>query len=289
MSTSPAAVPRRWAGASLLSTGPALVLLALTVVATLYLWTLYPGVGGRVNVGDSAKFQFIGEILGVPHQPGYPQYVLLNYLWTRLPLPLELADRVNLFSAVLALAAGALFFGAARRLSGARSFAALALLSLLLGRTVWTFATEAEVYSLNLLYLCAVLWAAVRWRATRERKWLWVLMAAYGLSFGNHLLMVTAAPALVYLVLRTDRREALRPRTLLFGLAVAAATISQYGFLVERSHSDVPVVEGIVREASWGGSRRHGDRTPVHRATRPEKGLGRTRSAAGGVSPVRGR
>lgn len=231
--------PRLWAAA------------VLAGVAALYVWTLFPGVGGRVNVGDSAKFQYIGEILGVPHQPGYPQYVLLNHLWTRLPLPLELADKVNLLSAVLAIAAGAFFFVAARAVTRGTGPALVAMVSLLLGRTVWTFATEAEVYSLNLLYLCAVLWAAVRWRQTRSAGWLYLLMALYGLSFGNHLLMITIAPALTFLVLRTDWRLALRPRTLLFGVAVIAALAAQYGFLVLRSHSDVEVVEGIVREAEW--------------------------------------
>src|SRR5687768_12095366 len=54
------------------------VLLAITV---LYVTTLFPGVGGRINGGDSAKFQFIGLIGGIGHPPGSPLYMMLNALW----------------------------------------------------------------------------------------------------------------------------------------------------------------------------------------------------------------
>jgi len=32
-----------------------------------YLKTLFPGLGGG---GDSAKFQYVGSVLGTPHPPG---------------------------------------------------------------------------------------------------------------------------------------------------------------------------------------------------------------------------
>ena len=38
--------------------------------------TLAPGL---IALLDTPMFQFIGRVLGVPHNPGYPLYVLLTY------------------------------------------------------------------------------------------------------------------------------------------------------------------------------------------------------------------
>ena len=66
------------------------------LTGTLFLVTLRPDVGGTE---DSPKFQFLGQVLGTAHTPGYPFYTIATYLFTRVPLG-TLAYRVNLFSAV---------------------------------------------------------------------------------------------------------------------------------------------------------------------------------------------
>ncbi len=221
----------------------------LLLPAILYLATLYPGVGGRINPGDSVKFQYIGEVLGVPHQPGYPQYVVLNWLWTRLPLPLDLARKVNLLSAVCALVAGGFLFAFFGDLARSRRAAALATWTVLLAPTVWSFATEAEVYALNLAWLAAVAWAANRWRRQPSAGRLAALLLIYALSFGNHPLMITALPGLLVLLFATAGRRLLRPGVVAAAVLAALLGLSQYGFLLWRSHSDAPVVEGIKRQA----------------------------------------
>lgn len=220
----------------------------LVVPLTLYALTLYPGVGGRRNTGDSAKFQYIGEVLGVPHQPGYPQYVMANYLWTRLPLPMELADRVNLLSAVFALVAGAFLYRFFRELGGGRAIAAVGVWTVLLCRTVWTYSTEAEVYSLHLLWVAAVSWVAARWARDREQRWLVGLFFVYALSFGNHPTMITLLPGLAVLVL-SGGRAVMRKRLATAALLAIALSLGQYGYVLWRSYSDAPFVEGIGREA----------------------------------------
>lgn len=228
------------------------LLAALAVVAVLYLWTLYPGVGGRVNAGDSAKFQYVGQILGVPHQPGYPQYVVLSWLWTRIPWPLELARQVNLLSAFLCLLAGGFLFAALIRWTGRAVPSALAVLSLLLARSVWVYSTEAEVYALQLAWSALLVWLAVRWRAAGgpESSRLWALMAAGALSFGNHPMAVTLLPGLVWLVVvgapRVVRTARFWGRAALF----AMVGIAQYGFLLWRAHAKTPFLEGIRRNGN---------------------------------------
>src|SRR5579863_1968912 len=69
----------------------------------LYAITHFPGVGGSVNHGDSAKFQFIGRVLGLSHPPGNPLYLLLDAAWVRLPLPCRIATRVTILSTAFAV------------------------------------------------------------------------------------------------------------------------------------------------------------------------------------------
>src|SRR3954447_9607546 len=80
-------------------------LTAVTAFAV-YLRTLFPGLGGG---GDSAKFQYVGSVLGTPHPPGYPLYVLVSFLFSRLPAG-SLAWRMNVMSAFFAALAAGLCF-----------------------------------------------------------------------------------------------------------------------------------------------------------------------------------
>jgi len=219
------------------------------VPGLLYLLTLYPGAGGRFNFGDSAKFQFIGEVLGVPHEPGFPQYVVLNWLWTRLPLPGELAWRVTLLSAVLAVAAAVLFFLLAERLTESPAAALLATWAVFLGRRVWAASTDAEVYALNLAWVAAVMLLAWEWQRTRRPGLLTALLFAYALSFGNHPSMIVLLPALAWLVLSTDPTLVRRPRWIATALLAVAVGLSQYGYLLWRAHSDTPYLENLPRNA----------------------------------------
>ncbi len=216
----------------------------LALLGVLYGITLYPGVGGRINPGDSAKFQYVGKILGVPHQPGYPQYVLINHLWTRLPLGLDLARQVNLLSAVLALGAGLVLFAGLRELSGSHAAAALGTLTVLASRAVWTSATEAEVHSLHLFYVAALLWVAARWRAHPSVGRGLTLVALFAAGCGNHPLMAAFVPGLV-LLLAGEWRQTLQPRFILAGLLLLCLGASQYGYLLWRAHSGAELLEAV--------------------------------------------
>lgn len=83
---------------------------------------MYPDVLGS---GDSAKFQYLGSVLGTAHPPGYPTYIRLTCLYSHLPLG-TLAWRMNLFSGLCGLAALLCLCASARRL-GAGAIQALVL------------------------------------------------------------------------------------------------------------------------------------------------------------------
>jgi len=214
------------ADVSLLAVGTGI----LTIV---YLTTLLPGVGYH---GDTAKFQFVGKVLGTPHATGYPTYLLLNHAFLKIfPFGSD-AYRANLLSALLAAAACGVVFLLIRRMGVGRWIALASMLTLGLTPALWSQAVVAEVYALNALFLGLVLHQFTAWSLTGRRRNLWAGIALNSLSFGNHMTMITILPALVVLVLMTDRRVFRDGRTWAWALGWIALGAGQYGYLLWRYH-----------------------------------------------------
>lgn len=72
--------------------------LVFVVVMTVYLFTLAPTITNE----DGPEFVTAVYVIGIPHPPGFPLYLLLGKLFSFIPFG-SLAWRVNLMSAVLAL------------------------------------------------------------------------------------------------------------------------------------------------------------------------------------------
>ena len=187
---------------------------ALTVVTfLLYLLTLAPGLPPT----DSGELILAAWSGGVAHAPGFPSYAMLGWLWAHL-LPVgRVAWRLNLFSALCtALAVGLTYGLGLRTLTGIRKdpkatrllFAGgLGAMVLALGRTVWNWATIAEVYALNLVLTAAILVLLLRWaddlsRADGASGGVWPLPLAallFGIGLGGHLTSIALlAPAIAY-------------------------------------------------------------------------------------------
>jgi len=77
---------------------PALIsVLVFLIAASVYLLTLTP----TVPFWDSGEFIAVANILGVPHPPGTPLYVLIARVATLVPWA-SVAQRVNALSAISA-------------------------------------------------------------------------------------------------------------------------------------------------------------------------------------------
>jgi hypothetical protein len=253
---------------------------SLLAVTTLHLFTLFPGVGGRINGGDSAKFQFIGTVLGVSHPPGNPLYLLLNALWVRLPWPCSPATAVSLLSWLF----GALtLFIVARALALqlSRSAACFALLALGLGPSFWTLATEAEVYTLNTCLLAGSCAAALRFARRHERGALLACACCALLGCANHLTSLALLPPIAWLIWNarnTPGRLAGNDALLLLGVALLCASLYVYvpiralqgaayselvGEVSARSVLDYVTARGARAEFWSGGSLEHIARSRV--------------------------
>lgn len=216
------------------------VLLALAVFLiclTVYSFTLCP----TVYIGDSGEFVTTVYTLGIAHPPGYPLYSLLGRIFVIVLPFLDVAVRVNVFSAVCAAMSAAVVFFVAVQLTVSRPVAVTAALLLGFSATLWSRATIAEVYALNALFVSLVILFMVRWyRSLRDQD----LMAAiffFGLGLANHLLLLLLAPAVLILIVGRKREVLLRWPLLLALLALFVLGISAYLYLPIRASSHPPL------------------------------------------------
>jgi hypothetical protein len=217
-------------------------LLALAV----YLQTLLPSIGW----GDTARFQYVARIWGIPHRFGYPLYIALSRLFGYLPIR-DLAYRINLMSAVFAALAAVTVYAIVMRLVDDWIAAASAGLSFAFSRALWGQAVIAEVYTLNAFLIGTVVLVLLTWHQTRKPGLLYLGIGLYALSFGNHMTVVTLVPVVVYLVVATDYRVLLDPKkvAVMAGLVVLGA--SQYLYVIIRAHQQPLLNE--LGPFSWRG------------------------------------
>ncbi len=162
---------------------------------------------------DTSEYIAAAKVLGIPHPPGNPLFVLLAHVWGMMPLVEHYALRINLFAAVTsALASGLLFLLAERFLrplvpdSKAMRYA-VACAGVLVGATAFTVWNQSvvneKVYTLSLLSIALTLWFAVCWADSepggkRDRL---LLLIVYLLALGstNHTMGLLSAPAIMVL------------------------------------------------------------------------------------------
>jgi len=246
---------------------------AALVALWVYAQTLSPTVAW-VNQGeDSGDLLAASATLGIAHPTGYPLFVLLGRLATLLPLG-SIAFRINLVAA-LAGAAGVYFLARfvlehaaadrdadsspdsaknSTRDSGIPPLlAAGAALLYGLSRGAWSQSVLAEVYTLNVAFLGAVLWALARFERRQDVRWLALASFLWGVGLTNHLLLLAAAPALAWSAARAlaTRRIGVAGGVLLLLLALWGATLIFY-LPVRAGVGLGPGAPGPGPEFSWG-------------------------------------
>jgi len=221
--------------------------LVMAFFSVLYVLTLHPGVGGTINMGDSAKFQFLGTVHGLGHPPGNPLYLLADAAICALPLPATAAYKVNLLSALFGVATLSASFRLMSLVSaragdprtawplGPIRTPVIGTLLLGLGPLFWTLSTEAEVYTLSTFFSSLALLGFARWVLLREERALGLGLFAWLMGFGNHLSIVSLTPA-VFFLLWTTRRNIRHPgRTFLIATAGALIGAGSYGYIYLRA------------------------------------------------------
>ena len=235
----------------------------------LYLVTLAPTLtwGFESRAVDGGEFLATAKVLGIPHPTGYPTYVLLLKAFTTLVPVGDFAYRGNLLSALLASASVFVLYWVTLRFCRAVepnapdgfaiTAAALGGLTFAASPLFWSQAVVTEVYTLNALFLAALLFIATDLalqgpsqtssEVTSITRKLALFGLLLGLGLGNHVtLVVFAAPLVYWIGSAIGWRRLASPWT--FG--ALAAGLAVYVYLPIRSAQGPPI--------NWG----HADTIP---------------------------
>ncbi|HEX8695734.1 MAG TPA: DUF2723 domain-containing protein [Longimicrobium sp.] len=250
-------------------TRPPYLLAAAAALAVFALYALT--LGPTTWFWDTSEYIATAHIVGIPHPPGNPLFVLLARAWELLlaPTGLPTAVRINLFSAFMSAGTAFFWYLTVHRVLGwfderetvRRVGAAVAVLVSATAYTVWNQANVNEkVYTVSMFTIAALTWLAFLWRdhveahraaGAREAgrfhddNVLVLMVFILALSVGNHLMAFLAAPAvLIFIVL-------VRPRSLANWRLYAFAFV--FGFLGLSVHLFLSIRAGlhpVINEAS---------------------------------------
>jgi hypothetical protein len=161
---------------------------------------------------DSGELIANIAVLGIPHRPGFPIYILLGKFFSLLPffnLALEINFLSTLFSAFSLLTFYFAFFEIldlffpkiAQKKTQATVSASAFLLVLGFTYSFWIQAVRTEVYSLSVLFFALLLFSSLRYLKSRHLKYIFLFFFLLGLGLGNHhLSLLSTTPALFFLI-----------------------------------------------------------------------------------------
>lgn len=202
----------------------------------LYVSTLAPGVlyYSRPELMDAAMLQVHSYTLGISHPTGYPTYLMLNKLFTYLPMG-DVAYRVNFASAVYGVFAVAGVYVAALLLCGRAIAALTGALAFAVGATFWSQTAIAEVHTLHALFVALVLVLVLGWRYTGKDYLLLAAALSAGLSLTNHMTSALILPMLLLFVYVVDRSKLFDGRLVLKGFGLFLVGLTPYLYLPARA------------------------------------------------------
>src|SRR6266542_1363411 len=266
------------------------------VALLLYSWTLAP----TVTLTDSGELIVVARGLGVAHPPGVPLWLILAHLASLVPFG-NIAVRINFSSALFAALACAMLTltvaeltitasylarskrrkrvgqesktaegsGLARLLVAAPALAAGLLMAF--SRTLWSYATIAEVYALNTLLILVIFFLMLRWRRwivadrmhigaaitggevtseiTSYDAYLYAAALLFGLALGvHHVTVALTLPAIAVIVYRTQGMRFFTSRRL------GSAALISIGALVA-VYAYLPLAASRSPVINWGHPR----------------------------------
>ena len=211
-----------------------------------YFLTMAP----TVSFWDCGEFIATSYILGVPHPPGYPLFVLIGRIFTLVPIFKEIAIRVNIISVLSsALAIGICYLIIVRIVQNcllpSDSFwnrvgkyvgGVIGSLLIAFSSTFWFNAVEAEVLGIAMLLSMFLVYLGLLWveqRGNLRGDMILVLISYLGLlSPAIHMTILLVMPAIFLLVIFYDKSKLSDFRFWITGLVLSLVMYAPLGWFL---------------------------------------------------------
>lgn len=207
----------------------------------IYFATMAP----TVSYWDCGEFIATSYILGVPHPPGSPLYLIIGRIFSMFPFGGDIGFRVNLISPLVsALAVMLLYLIVVQFITQWRGpvrsredrwvvfgSALVGSLAFAFTDSHWFNAVEAEVYAMSTLFTALVVWLILRWAERSEEvgneRYFLIISYVLGLASGVHLLNLLALP-FMGLIIYFKKRQFSWPSFFALGGIVAGSFLTIY-------------------------------------------------------------
>ena len=211
-----------------------------------YLKTIAP----TTSFWDCGEFITCSYILGIPHPPGAPLYLILGRVFSMIPWAADIGLRVNLISSIVTAFSIMLTYlivvqlirfwrGNPENLIDKIILFSSGLVGafcLAFSESIWFNAVEAEVYSISLFFTTITIWLILLWYEKADSPYSdrYLLLIAYivGLAIGVHLLNILALPA-VFLIIYFKYRQFSFSSFLIFSVIGSGLILLIYPGLVK--------------------------------------------------------
>lgn len=218
--------------------------IAAGAMFVLYFATLAPSTW----MWDTGEYMAAVKVLGLPHPPGNPLFVLLANAFAQLPLPGSYAQHINILAALTSAASAGVWFLVTERIVSTWLVEkwqriTVASMATLIGGTAFTVWNQSvvneKVYTVSLLFFAIVSWLTLSWmddsRGPRANRKLLLILYLIGLGYTNHPAGLLALPAVGLAVVATRWRILLDWRLAGKGIALLALGLTPFLFEPIRS------------------------------------------------------
>ena len=191
-----------------------LAFLSFLISLCIYTMTMAP----TTSFWDCGEFIASSFIMGVPHPPGAPLFLIIGNVFSNIPIFNDIGARVNFLSPLISAFSVLFlyliivnliekFIGDYKDLSKfiiINLSAFIASLTFAVTDSHWFNAVESEVYSMSTFFTAIVLWLILKWADNSNTSWnsRYLLIIAYmiGLATGVHLLNLLALPFIALII-----------------------------------------------------------------------------------------
>ncbi|MFI5239942.1 MAG: DUF2723 domain-containing protein, partial [Gemmatimonadales bacterium] len=194
---------------------------AALCVFCLYLATLSP----TTAMWDTSEYIAAAKVLGLPHPPGNPLFVMLAHGFGLLPIPVSYAARINILAALCSAAAAGIWFLLidyilARGSVGTWRRRTCAGAGVILGATAFTVWNQSvvneKVYTISLALFAVITLLMLRWLdgegARRNDAKLVSIAFLLGAGYAVHPAGLLPGLAVVVTVMTSHWRKFLQPK-----------------------------------------------------------------------------